>query len=121
MKVMVKAIVIGAHGTVTKILVQGLEDLEIKWTSGDPPNYGIIEIGQNTEKSPVDFRRLAVTQTPVENYQLTLVLKKLNHNQPSANVSVKNSQKSKICWLVGWLVNRGRNRSALWPIREINK
>ena len=30
-------------------------------TSGDHPNYNIVEIGQNTEKSPGDFRRLAVS------------------------------------------------------------
>ena len=42
-------------------------------TSGDHPNYSIVEIGQNTKKSPADLRRLAVTQTPVENHQLTLV------------------------------------------------
>ena len=29
----------------------------------------------NTEKSPGDLRRLIVTQTPVENYQLILVWK----------------------------------------------
>ena len=33
-------------------------------TSGDHPNYYIINNGQNTEKSPGDLRRLAVTQTP---------------------------------------------------------
>ena len=38
-------------------------------TSEDCPNYSILEIGQNTEKSPGDLRRLAVTQTPVENHQ----------------------------------------------------
>ena len=27
-------------------------------TSGDHPNYSIVEIGQNTEKGPGDFRRL---------------------------------------------------------------
>ena len=53
-------------------LVKGLEDLEMR-TSGDHPNYSIIMVGQNTEKSPEDLRRLAVTQTPVENHQLTLV------------------------------------------------
>ena len=31
--------------------------------SGDKPNYSITEIGKNTEKSPGDLRRLAVTQT----------------------------------------------------------
>ena len=44
-----------------------------KRTSGDHPNYRIVEIGQNTKKSPGDLRRLAVTQTPVESHQLTLV------------------------------------------------
>ena len=51
-------IVIGALGIVTKGLGKGLEDLE---TSGDHPNYSIAEIVQNTEKSPGDSRRLAVT------------------------------------------------------------
>ena len=43
--------------------------------SGDHPNYSIIKIGQNTEESPGDLKRLAVTQTPVRNHQLTLVWK----------------------------------------------
>ena len=34
--------------------------------SGDPPNYNIVENGQNTEKRPGDLRRLAVTQTPMK-------------------------------------------------------
>ena len=45
-------------------------------TSGDDPNYSIIEIGQNTEKNPGDLRRL-VPQTPVKNHQLTLMWKAL--------------------------------------------
>ncbi len=45
--------------------------------SGDNPNYYIVLNGQNTEKSPGDLRRLAVTQTPVKDYQLTLVWKAL--------------------------------------------
>ena len=48
--------------------------LENKRTSGDHPNYSIIEIAQNT-KSPVDVGRLVVTQTPVKDYQQTLVWK----------------------------------------------
>ena len=44
-----------------------------KRTSGDHPNYSIIEIGQDTEKSPGDLRQLAVTQTPMINNQLALV------------------------------------------------
>ena len=46
-----------------------------KRTSGDHPNYNIINISQNTEKSPGDLKRLAVTQTPVRNHRLTLVWK----------------------------------------------
>ena len=65
MKVMVVPIVISAFGTVTKGLVQGLEDLEIKRTSGDHPKSCIVEIGQNTKKNPGDLRRLSVTQTPM--------------------------------------------------------
>ena len=46
----------------------------IKWpgglgswrTSRDHPNDSIIEDSQNTDKSPGDLRRLAVTQTPVK-------------------------------------------------------
>ena len=48
-----------------------------KRTSGDYPNYCIIKIGQNTKKSPWDMRILVVTQTPMENHQLTLVWKTL--------------------------------------------
>ena len=33
----------------------------------------INKIGQNTEKSPGDIRKLAVTQTPVKDQQFTLV------------------------------------------------
>ena len=40
---------------------------------GDPPNYYIIEISENTEKSPGDLGRLDVTQTPVKDHQLTLM------------------------------------------------
>ena len=39
----------------------------------DHPDYSIIKISRNTEKSPGDLRRLAVTQTPVRNFQLALV------------------------------------------------
>ena len=73
MQVTIIPIVIGAFGTVTKGLLKGLEDLEVGRTSGDHPNYYIIENGQNTEKSPGGLRRLAVTQTPVKNHQLTLM------------------------------------------------
>ena len=51
--------VINALSTVIKGLVQGLEDWEIRGL--EQPNFSIVEIGQNTEKSPRDMRRLAVT------------------------------------------------------------
>ena len=35
--------------------------------SGDHPNYRIVEIGQNTEKSPEDLRKFTVTQISVKN------------------------------------------------------
>ena len=54
----------------------GTGGLGNKRTSGDYPNYSISEIDQNTEKSPGDLRRLAVTQTPVKDHQLALVWKK---------------------------------------------
>ena len=46
-------------------------------TSGDHPNYYIIENGHNTENSPWDLRRRAVTQTRVKTHQLTLMRKTL--------------------------------------------
>ena len=45
--------------------------------SGDILNYNIVEIGQNTETSPGDLKRLVVTQTPVITHQLKLMLKTL--------------------------------------------
>ena len=55
----------------------GTEGLGNKRTSGDHPNYSIVEISQHTKKSPGDSRKFAVTQTLVENYQLTLEWKTL--------------------------------------------
>ena len=42
----------------------------------DHSDYSIVKIGQNTEKSPGDLRRFAVTQTLVKSHQLALLLKK---------------------------------------------
>ena len=36
----------------------------------DYPDYSIVEISQNTKKSPGDRKRLAFTQTPAKDYQL---------------------------------------------------
>ena len=51
----------------------GIGGLGNKRTCRDHPNVIIIVFGQNTESYPGDFRRLAVTQTPVRNHQLTLL------------------------------------------------
>ena len=51
-------------------IIKGTGGLENKRTNGDHPNYYIIVNGQNTEKSPGDLRRFAVTQTPEKDYQL---------------------------------------------------
>ena len=58
-------------------IIKGTGGLEGKRTSGDHPNYNIIENGQNTGKSFGDLRRLAVTQTQVKNHQLKLMWKNL--------------------------------------------
>ena len=50
-------------------IAKGTTRVGNKRTNGDHPNYSIIMIGQNTEKSPGDLRRLAVSQTLVKNHQ----------------------------------------------------
>ena len=77
MKVTIVPTVIGAWGTISKWLLKGLEDLESWRTSRDYPNDSIAENGQNPKTSPGDLRRLALTQTPVKNHQLTLMWKNL--------------------------------------------
>ena len=76
-KLMLIPIVIGALGTVTKGLIKGLGGLGNNRMSRDNPNYCIIEIGQNTEKSHRNLRRLTVTQTSVKDNQLMLMRKTL--------------------------------------------
>ena len=67
-------IVTGDLSTITKTLVQELDDLKIK---GRVETISVIKIGQNTEKSPRNLKRLVITQTPVNNHQLTQVWKTL--------------------------------------------
>ena len=64
-----------------------------KRTSGDHPNYCICEISQNNEKSPGDLRRLAVTQTSVKDYQLTLMrkLSRSNNNDNNNDNKISNN------------------------------
>ena len=69
MKVTFIPVVIGALVTVIKGLIK---DLEI-W--GDHSNYCI---NQNTENSPGNLRRIAVTQNPVKDHQIKPAIKNLN-------------------------------------------
>ena len=76
MKVMMIPIVIGVLSTVTKKKNgTGTGGHGNKRTSGDYPNYSIVEISWNTGNNPGDLRRLVVIQTSVKNNQLTLVWK----------------------------------------------
>ena len=60
MKHEVISVIIGAPlGTIPKGWARGLEELEIGARADS-----IVEMDQNTEKSPGDLQRLAVTQTP---------------------------------------------------------
>ena len=99
MKVTIIPIVIGAFGTVTKELlriIKGPGRFRSWRASGDHLNNSIIENGQNTEKSPGDLRRLAVTQSPVKDHQLTLMWKTLmNNNNSSSSSSNNNKNKNK--------------------------
>ena len=63
---MVIPIVINVLCTVIKGLVKRLDHLEIRERVD---TIQIAEIGQNTEKSPENSRRLVVIQTPVKNSQ----------------------------------------------------
>ena len=54
---------------------KGTRILRNQRTLGDHPQYHIIKIDQNTEKSPGDMTRLAVTQTKVKDYILALLRK----------------------------------------------
>ena len=69
MKVKVIPIVVGALGTVPKGLEKSLENLEIRGRIEDHPEHCTAAICQNTQKSPGDLRRLAVTQTPVKDHR----------------------------------------------------
>ena len=60
-------------------LVQSLNVWKGDWKSRksqddrDHPDNSIVKIGLNTEKSPGDLRRLAVTWTPFKDQQLALM------------------------------------------------
>ena len=64
------------------------------------PNYSIAKIGQNTEKSTGDLRRLAATQTMVK--------------EPSANTGVKNSQGVKIIIIIMIIIIAKKKVWLMW-------
>ncbi len=55
-------------------IIKGTGKVGNNRTSGDHPNYYIIENDQNTEKSTGDMRKLADTQTSVKDHQRLLEL-----------------------------------------------
>ena len=55
----------------------GTGGLVNKGTNWDHLNYNIVEVDQNTEKSPEYLTKLDVIQTPVNNHPLKLVWKTL--------------------------------------------
>ena len=57
---------ISTFGTVTKGLIKGLEVFVKKRTSRDHPNYIIMKIGQNTEKSPGDLLSLKLPRKIID-------------------------------------------------------
>ena len=56
-----------------RMINKGTVGLRNNRASGDHPNYCITGIGQNTEKSPGDLRRLPLTHNPLKDHQLTLM------------------------------------------------
>ncbi len=70
MKVTIVPIVIGALDTMTKGLLKGLEDLEVGGRVETIQTTALLRTARILRRV---LRRLAVTQTPVKNHQLTLM------------------------------------------------
>ena len=66
MRLMVISIIIRVLGTISKSSEKIMEESEIRGRIETIETTGIVEIGQNTEKSPGDLKGLTVTQTPVK-------------------------------------------------------
>ena len=123
MKVTFIPIVIGTIGTVTKALVQRLEELEKNRMSGDYPNYSIVKIDQNTAKNPGDWRRLAITQTFVKDHQLTLMWKTLqkqdNDYKPCERTEKTMEHKSDDDRNYNFALSRVTNRLLIQGVKEL--
>ena len=72
-KVTIVPIVIGALGTITKGLLKGLEDLEVGERVETIQTTALLRTARILRRVLETCQRLAVTQTPVKNHQLTLV------------------------------------------------
>ena len=96
MKVTVIPIVIGALGEITKGLIQGLQDLEIRGQKDTLLTTHIIEIGQNTKKCPSDLRRLAVAHTPLDHHQQMMLWKPFKGAKITKKKTKKKKTKTKI-------------------------
>ena len=81
MRVTVIPTVIRALGTVPK----GFERVKTWRTNREHSDNWIVWISQNTEKSPADLRRFAVTHTPVKDHQQTWAWKTLKENNNKYN------------------------------------
>ena len=68
-------IVIGAFCTISKGLVQELEDLEIRRV--ETIQTAVLSRSERIEKSPGDLKRLTVSHIQMSSHQLTLVWKTL--------------------------------------------
>ena len=97
MKAMVILIVVGVLGIVTKKINKGTEGLGNKWMSRDYSNYSIVEIGQNTEKSPGDL-----------SFSCCLFIKEQRPIDLSNLTVMKSLQTSDIFWRQIWLFKQDR-------------
>ena len=85
MKVAVIPVVNKALATILKGLVKGLVDLENRRWVETIQTTTLLWSAKNTEKCPGDLRRGTVTQTPVKDYQLTLVYKSVKEYNNNNN------------------------------------
>ena len=81
-----------------------------KRTNGD---NSIVEISQNTDKSLGDFRRFTVTQTPVKNYQLTLMWITLRKHEGGLFTAIRNDTDNT-------MDNRMTTRKQKWEEKQLH-
>ena len=94
-------VVTGALGKVPKRLRKGAWRTGNQRKKRDHPNYSIVRIGQNTEKSPGHLGRLAILDFS-ENLQITLVWKTRKKMQTS--IVFKNSRPIYIYIYIYWML-----------------